>query len=239
MPLAQVFKIYNHTNKIFRNKTITINPPKFLVYFNNMDTNFKNLFVVILISITTIYSTCHKPLLGCESSYSFVLNPRVYPDKDTIFTGDTIWVGINSSDTFMDFMSNHPVKFDNAENLGTSMGFIKLMNASPIQLADAVNDFNFILINGEEIKSPNVQLLKEYLIHEINGIYKFTLGIIPKSSGTYSFNLGNAANVFKTGQPCPKASFLMKLTQTNQHYYLYPGGSGVTPAGADYYFYVK
>ncbi|MGH2564038.1 MAG: hypothetical protein ACRDE5_05980, partial [Ginsengibacter sp.] len=98
----------------------------------------------------------------------------------------------------------------------------------------------FILISCTEVPSVNPQLLKEYLFQESGGTYIFKLGVIPENSGTFRFNLENAANVIRKGNSCPKASFnyLLKNT-TNQHYYLYPGGSGVIPAGADYYFYVR
>jgi hypothetical protein len=204
-----------------------------------MDTNFKTLIVVMIVFITTIYSTCHKPLLGCESSYSFLLNAKVYPDKDTISVGDSIWVEINSPDTFIDLISNRQVKFDNAENLGTDMGFVKLINSNPIQLGDAVNDFQFALFNGQEIGSTMPQRIKNYLISYSSGTYKFKLAIIPKQIGIYRFNLGNAANVYKKGESCPKANFNMQLIQTNQHYYLYPGSNGTTSGGTDYFFYVK
>ncbi len=203
-----------------------------------MDT--KVIAVVVLIYATTVYSACKKNILGCtESNYSFKLDAQVYPDRDTINIGDTIWVEVNSPEVFTDQISNQQINFSNANNLGTDMGFGKLISVSPIQKAYAVNDFNFVLLEGKEITSPNPQLIKEYLFSDINGRYKFKLGVIPKSSGTYSFNLGNAVHVYRNGNSCPKADFQMQLIQTNQHYYLYPGGSGVMPTGADYYFYVR
>lgn len=204
-----------------------------------MGTNIKFYIVVVVLSITTIYTTCHKPLLGCESSYSFILNAKVYPDKDTIAIGDTIWVEVNSSDTFTDLISNTQVKFDNAENLATAMGFSKLINTNPIQLGDAVNDFQFNLLIGQEMVSAMPQRVKNYLVSYNSGSYKFKLAVIPKNTGTYRFNLGNAANVSRRGEPCPKANFNTQLVQTNQHYYLYPGSNGSTPGGTDYFFYVK
>ncbi len=206
-----------------------------------MATKIKICAVAAIIFATTIFSKCKKiSLLGCtESSYSFNVDAKVYPDKDSINIGDTIWVEINSPTTFTD-QFNTPVDYSQANNLGTVMGFVKVINISPIQLENVVKDFSFLLIAGKEIQSLDTALIKEYLFQESGGRYLFKLGIIPKVSGTFSFNLGNAANVIRKGNSCPKAafSFLLKNT-TNQHYYLYPGGRGVTPAGADYYFYVR
>ena len=205
-----------------------------------MATNIKIFSVTVIIFFTTVFSTCKKSIIGCtESTYSFNVDAKVYPDKDSISIGDTIWVEINSPTTLTD-QFNTPIDYSNANNLGTVMGFVKVINISPIQLEDAVNDFKFTLISGNEIPSVNPQLLKEYNFQESGGRYIFKLAIIPKGSGTFSFNLENAANVMRKGSSCPKAAFnfLLKNT-TDQHYYLYPGGYGVTPAGADYYFYVR
>lgn len=202
--------------------------------------NLKIFSVIVIIFSTTVFSTCKKSILGCtESTYSFNVDARVFPDKDSINIGDTICVEINSSTTLIDQFST-PVDFSNANNLGTVMGFVKVINVSPIQLEDVVNDFKFILVAGNEVPSVNPQLLKEYNFRESGGRYIFKLGIIPKNSGTFRFNLEHAANVIRNGNSCPKAifNFFLKNT-TDQHYYLYPGGTGVTPAGADYYFYVR
>lgn len=204
-----------------------------------MDTNMKLIAVVACLYATTVYSSC-KNILGCPvSTYSFFLTAKVFPDRDSINVGDTIWVEINSPDVFTDQISRQQITFNDSKNLGTDMGFVKLVSASPIQLAYAVNDFNFVLVIGTETTSSSPQLIKNYLIPDITGSYRFKLGIIPKNSGTYTFNLGNAPGVYRDGNPCPKADFQMQLVETDQHYYLYPGGNGVTPTGADYYFYVR
>lgn len=205
-----------------------------------MAINPKLLSVVTIIFVTTVYATCHKKILGCsESSYTFQLDAKVWPDRDTISVNDTVWVEINLGDNFIDIRSNKSVDFSNANNLGIDMGFVKLISNSPVQFVGTVSTLNYILLNGTELTSANPQLLKEFLIKDINGRYIFKLGVIPKSSGIYSFNLSNSIGVYRIGNPCPKADFNTRLIQTNQHYYLHPNGAGVTPTGADYYFYVK
>lgn len=205
-----------------------------------MGTKIKIFAISLVISTTTIFSTCKKNGLGCvESNVFFNVDAKVFPDKDSINIGDTIYVEVNIPTTLID-QNNNSVDYSKASNLGTSMGFVKLVSDSPIVLDNAVPDFNFDLVSGKEISSPNVKLYKDYFFEESGGRYLFKLAIIPKSGGTFSFNLENATGVMRKGNSCPKAAFnfLLKNT-TNQHYYLYPGGTGVTPAGADYYFYVR
>ncbi len=205
-----------------------------------MATKYSFIGLLLLISGSSVFMTCNKIGLGCaNSTYSFEIDARVYPDNDTVTIGDTIWIEINSSDTFTDQKTNEQVDFSNANNLGTDMGFDKLVNSSPIELEGAVDSFNFVLISGIEETSRNPSLIKNYLIIDNNNRYHFKLAIVPKSSGTFSFNLGNFTGVYRNDDPCPKADFYTKLIETNQHYYLYPGGSGVSPTGADYYFYVR
>lgn len=206
-----------------------------------MTTKIKIIAVGILLYITTVFSTCKKGgIFGCgESTIYFNVDGKVYPDKDSINIGDTIFIEVNIPTTLID-KNNTSIDYSHASNLGTVMGFVKVVNASPIKLEDAVKDFYFILLSGREVASLKPQLLKEFLFQESRDHYLFSLAMIPKTSGTFSFNLENAANVMRNGKSCPKASFSFFLKNTtDQHYYLYPGGAGITPAGADYYFYVR
>ncbi|MEO8944673.1 MAG: hypothetical protein ABI297_08735 [Ginsengibacter sp.] len=178
--------------------------------------------------------------MGCgQSNIFFTIDAKVYPDKDSINIGDTIYAEIDIPTTLKD-KNDDMVDYSKANNLGTDMGFLKLVNDSSVQVGDAVNDFGIQLISGKEVVSSNPLRLKEYSFEETGGRYIFKISIVPKSSGTFSFNFGNAANVIRNGNSCPKAefSFLLRNT-TDQHYYLFPSGSGVAPAGADYYFYVR
>jgi hypothetical protein len=207
-----------------------------------MATNIKFITVVALIYATTVYWSCNKSILGCtESSYSFQLNAKAYPDKDTINVGDTIWIEINSPDVFTDQRSNMSINFSNSNNLDTYVSLIKLISVSPVQFAGAISQFKFNLISGTEIPNRLAvtdTIQKSFKINDVNGIYMLKIGIIPQSNGIFSFNLGNPAGVYRNGNSCPKADFFIRLTNTNQHYYLHPNGAGVQPGGSDYYFYV-
>lgn len=205
-----------------------------------MVTKSTTIVLILIVGLLSIYSRCSKEVLGCnENGYAFTIDAKVYPDKDSINIGDTIWAEMKFPSSLLDQASQR-VDFSKANNLGTEMGFVKVINISPVDLKDAVNDFAFVIVSGKELASSSTQLLKEYVFQESGGNYMFKLAIIPKSSGTFRFNMVKATNVYRAGNACPKASFYYQLfNTTNQHYYLYPGGNGVTPAGADYYFYVR
>lgn len=209
-----------------------------------MATNLKLFIVLAVIYATTNCSTCKKGVLGSctESQYSFEINPRYYPDTDTINIGDTIWAEFNVSDPFTDKLSGQLIDYSNADNLGFYLAFEELVSVNPIILSGVVSKFKYKLIAGLDVPNRlpiSDTVLKSYKVKDINKKYWFKLGIIPQNSGTFTFFMANPAGVTRNGNPCPKADFTMKLIQTNQHYYLYPPAGGATPGGADYWFYVR
>ncbi|HYM94524.1 MAG TPA: hypothetical protein VET23_10320 [Chitinophagaceae bacterium] len=210
-----------------------------------MATKIFTVAMLFTISMATIFCTCKKGgLLGCpESSYSFEIDARVYPDKDSINIGDTIWAEINAADVFVDRYSNQQISFSNAANMGTNMGFQRLVSDSPTQVEGAVTKFKFLLVERTFVPNPHPAIedtiIKNFIMKDINGKYLFRLAIIPQDTGTFRFNFGNFVGVYRNNQPCPKADFTTNIIHTNQHYYLFPGGTGIPPGGPDYAFYVK
>lgn len=210
-----------------------------------MATRILTVAIFFTISMATIFCTCKKGgLLGCPTStYSFGIDARVYPDKDSINIGDTIWAEINAPDVFVDRNSNQQISFGNAANMGTNMGFQKLISNSPPQIEGAINKFKFLLVEGTFVPNPHPiiedTILKNFIMKDINGKYLFRLAIIPQDTGTFRFNFGNFVGVYRQNNPCPKADFITTIIGTNQHYYLFPGGIGIPPGGPDYCFYVR
>lgn len=210
-----------------------------------MITKISLLVILVLIAFSSIFSTCKKgSITGCpNSTYSFEIDAKVYPDKDTINVGDTIWAEINSFDVFIDQQSNQQINFNSANNMSTDMGFQKLINTSPVQIQGAIPMFKFLLTSGNFIPNSNPTIedtiILNFKIQDINNRYRFKMGIIPQDTGTYRFNFGNFVGVYRNNNPCPKADFNTIITETNQHHYLFPGGVGIPAGGSDYCFYVK
>jgi len=153
--------------------------------------------------------------------------------------GDTIWVEINEPTILKDYFTGQMIDYSSAANLGSAIAFQKYSPVSGLFTIDAAQKFSFSIANGRETSNTDVNLYHEFLFSEINGQYRFKLGIIPEDTGIFRFFLGSAANVYRTGNRCTKASFAMYFKNINQHYYLNPNFLGGPVArGGDYYFKV-
>ena len=190
------------------------------------------------IALISIYAQCNKPRLDCASTkYSFELGIKAYPDKESINVGDTIWLEINELTILKDGFTGQMISYSGAANLGSFVGFSKLIDSVP-KWIDAAADFSFKLIKGQAISNPRVELGREYNFIEEASRYKFLLGVIPKQKGVYSLVFSNASNVYRTTDKCTKAAFSINFKNTSQHYYLSPFYTGGAPVGGDYYFKV-
>lgn len=189
-----------------------------------MGIRFKLRIMLLFYSSCCIFANCNKNCI--TASYSFKIGVRATPDFDSINIRDTIWLDINEPTTLMSLQSGNQINFSNATYLSAEIGFQEVLSAT--QFRNAANDFEFKLIAGSGITSTNPQLLKDYILLEQNGRYIFRLGVIPKTIGVYRLVFVNAANVFRNNSNCEKASFQFDFQNTNQHFYLYPGGAGTS-----------
>ncbi len=198
----------------------------------------KILFIGLAFIISQSFQ-CNKRLDCARTIYSFSLNVIAYPNKDSIHIGDTIWVEIDEPTTLKDAFTGSMVDYRGAANLGSAISFDKYSMSSGLFTIDAAQEFNFSVVSGRQINSTNANLYHEFRFSETNGHYRFKLGIIPKETGVFRFLLSSAANVYRKGDRCTKASFAMFFKSIDQHYYLNPNfpGGPVAPGG-DYYFKV-
>ena len=198
-----------------------------------MDIKLK--ILILITGLISIYAKCKKECI--RQDYVFKLGVKATPNLDSVLIGDTIWIDINESNTLTDIQTGKQIFFSNATNLSAEIGFQEVLSAT--QFRNAASDFEIKLIFGNGIASTNPQLLKEYILTELNGRYLLKLGVIPKVVGVYRLVFVNAANVFRNNSNCENANFQYDFQNTNQHFYLYPGGAGTPPGGGAYYFKVK
>lgn len=172
----------------------------------------------MLLSLASIYATCHKHLDCRETVYNFEMGIKAYPDKDSINVGDTIWLEINEPTILKDVQTGNNVDFSGAANLGTAISFLKLIAVS---VADdqAASKFKYVLIQGNEIPRADTLKYREFNFNELNGFYRFKLGIIPKEQGVFKLFVSNATSVIRKHDNCTKASFEINFKETNQHFY--------------------
>ena len=190
--------------------------------------------ILFLISCLSIYSSCKKRINCNEIIYSFQTNIKAFPDLDSIYINDTIWLDFSCPTQLLDAYSARTVNYTGAENFGTDVSFLEftggsVANPGGIAAADA---FEYKLIYGIFIPDnhlPNQN--KDYKFIEIGNEYKFKLGVIPKRRGIFTVSPGNATNVYTKNNKCDKANFSITFANTNQHLYFYEQNRpGYTPS---------
>lgn len=206
-----------------------------------MDTRYKYCLIGVAFFVILSLVNCRSSCIGemVNNAYSFKLGVKITPDKDTISVGDTIWLNVNTSNSFKNLISGDTVKFSGAQNLGTSISFDKLDSVNLFSI-NAANKFTYLLFKGLETRNADESLFREFLFVEVNNKYVFQLGIIAKEKGTFRIGLSNASNVYRASDKCSKAGFTINIVDSDRNYYLYPSyKGGPIPEGGDYYFVVR
>jgi hypothetical protein len=201
-----------------------------------MTTTISRVVILAMLYVATICGDCskRKVCFGTSKTYSFAVNGRAFPDSDSLFVNDTIWVEINFPTTLIDNNTQTTINYTDAENLGTDISFIQFIGGSinnPGAVA-AANDFDYKLILGTFVFDSYLpEKNKDYLFVQLGSEYKFKLGIIPKKVGNFSFAFGDAANVYTKNNKCDKAGFSITFANTSQHLYFYEQNRpGYTPS---------
>jgi hypothetical protein len=88
---------------------------------------------LLLIHFLTSYTTCRNNCFGI--SLSFAISNRIYPDRDSISVGDTIWIEVDRPIRLTDKQRNTEVDYSGAVNLGSA---IQLMKFGKVPLIDVM-----------------------------------------------------------------------------------------------------
>ena len=177
------------------------------------------LILVIIVIASFAFSSCFK---NCsDTSYAFDTEAKVYPDKDSIRVGDTLWIEVTTPTTLIDNLSGKKVDYSGAENMGAAIQISSFHSGSIEQTGAsyALDSFHYYLFRGS-IYTTDMQA-SNYLYIETSGNYIFKLAIICERVGTYGVSISDAVNVFRKKDKCSKATYAMQITNTDQHMYLY------------------
>lgn len=194
---------------------------------------------ITVLAVLLIFQKCNctKDLrMDCaEVRYSFPLPVIGYPQKDTVIRGDTLWLEIKESTSFIDERSGNTIDYSSAANLGSAIGF-QIYDSVEKNWFQAVDSFSFKLISGTQYSKG--LLYVEYLFKEEAGHYLFKIAVIPSSKGLYRLVFSNSNNTYRKNDKCTKANFSINFTNTNQNRHL-TGYTGPEIIGGDYYFFVR
>lgn len=192
--------------------------------------------LLLMLTFLVQQSSCNK---NCtETTYSFQLPIKAYPNLDSINVGDTIWLEINEPTSLKS--NNSIIDYSGAENLGSVIDFQKIDSVNKTFI-ESVPKFEYRIIYGNEIRRTN--LFIEYNFSELNNRFVFKLAVIPKEKGIYRIGFGSSNNTYRKGDKCTKANFMINFKETISHDYYIRLVNATAPINIpvtnNYFFKVK
>ena len=184
-------------------------------------------FPVLLVTFCTglLSSTCKKALIcSDQATYSFTADHvKAYPDADSVYVGDTIWIEYYLPVIYTDNFSGKIVNYADAVNFGNNIKVLKFKGGSVSDPgAQYVREkFTYILDKGHSAKSDFPDEGEAYNFSRNSNSFVLRVGIVPKELGTFAITISDAGGVYKKGDPCTKATFAFSFIDTDQHLYLY------------------
>jgi hypothetical protein len=170
-------------------------------------------------------AVCLMSFSGCgknckDASYQFKMDESFHPEKDSINIGDTLWLYSSHSTTFTDITGNSQVDFSNSQ-IGANIEIVNFPDTSQ-EAVGAVNNFDIVKINGNEVGNDNIPTQnKSFYFEEINSYYVLKLGFIAKQKGIYAISLGNSIGIVQKKGTCEKAGIEIDNNNLNNHLYYY------------------
>ena len=167
------------------------------------------------------------------------------PDKDSVQIGDTIYLFSSFPTTLTEQSTGQSIDYSRSSGIGGTLNVSNLEHGDTVA-GDAVFDFDYVNIKGRiynDRSIPRPDGVQQLAWEEMGDKYELKVGIIPKRTGNYILGIGNALSNGKGNtRNCEKASFVITLTNTNQHFYLieeWVPGISVDGYGKNRVYYFK
>lgn len=179
--------------------------------------------IITVFKLSTSFR-CTKRQGEClGGGYTLNMKATFSPEMDSINLGDTVFFSMSHPTAFFDSTKNQQVDYSGAVNLTTTISVLELIPFNPDQPKAAVNDFEFIPIEGVVFDGLVPAKTKEITFLEKTSYYQLKVAMRAKKKGIYFFGTSDIANVYrKNSVNCTDwASFVVRLDNANQHLYFY------------------
>lgn len=187
---------------------------------------------IYFISFLIVVSSCHKRCIPRQ----FNLNGgtlSVFPDKDSIHIGDTLWFNCSIPVNLKYHVSNASdsgnYNITGATNFRTDFQLTTLLSVN--MQAGAIDSFSFMAGAGgfqSEPLDPDTRKIISF--EEINGNYIFSLALVPKKKGIYALII---IDIYQAMIRCDKLSVAILMSNMDNHLHyladIYFGGQPVDP----------
>lgn len=160
-----------------------------------------------------IFNGCHKPCL--HHHYNFKGEALVYPEKDSVNIGDTLWFSSSIPAQMTDINMNQIIDYSKAINFKTQINFDFVSFTNPT--GGAIDSFVFVPFKGIISTNPLLpNAAKTVTYIEQNGKYELSFGFVAQKKGIYVMSLIDIENSKKD---CSDAYINLTLSNINKHHY--------------------
>ena len=180
--------------------------------------------ILILMSFVSFVLSCGKGKDCVGSSYAFTSDTYVYPVKEQVKVGDTIWFENEIGWQLKDLVTGQTVDYRDAENLSFMVSFLKLGKGDILNPGgeDAQDLFGAVYKAGDSIPYTS-QLVKAFkFVRSSTNTFYQKVGFIVKAPGNFMLFIHNPSGVYRSSDKCTKASYNLPFSATiDKHLYLY------------------
>jgi hypothetical protein len=183
-----------------------------------------------VVFVTVFFCACHKPCLPAK--YSFTGGTAsVFPDKDSIQIGDTLWFATSLPLTYKYWnggADSSVYNLSGATNVATDIHLTALIG--PNQLVGAIDSFLFTPATKGSYRTHSLipQAGKTITYAQGSNSYDFSFGIIAQKKGIYCLTI---IDIYQAMKNCNKISVVVEMKNTDSHLHylrdIYYGGGNI------------